>query len=117
MLGFVDAWSVSSRVATMRPDQRSPSWRRPTPTVRERRAGAALVKGGHLAGAELVDVLYDGVRLDRYVQHRIETRAGHGTGCTLSSAIVASLALGDTLSDAVAIHRLFVEGGSGRGPV
>jgi hydroxymethylpyrimidine/phosphomethylpyrimidine kinase len=93
--------------------------------VDEMGAGAALVKGGHLAGAELVDVLYDGSRLDRFVQQRIETRAGHGTGCTLSSAIVASLALGATLNDAVASGRAFVRRalstapglGSGRGPL
>ena len=93
--------------------------------VDEMGAGAALVKGGHLPGAELVDVLYDGVRLDRFVQQRIETRAGHGTGCTLSAAIVASLSLGATLIDAVASGRAFVRRGlstapglgSGRGPL
>ncbi len=93
--------------------------------VDELGAGAALVKGGHLAGPKIVDVLYDGVKLDRFAQQRIETRAGHGTGCTLSSAIVASLALGASLSDAVASGRAFVRRalstapglGSGRGPL
>jgi hydroxymethylpyrimidine/phosphomethylpyrimidine kinase len=64
-------------------------------------AGAALVKGGHLDGATLVDVLVtrDGVR--RFAHPRIVTTSTHGTGCTLSSAITAGLALGRTLERAV----------------
>jgi hydroxymethylpyrimidine/phosphomethylpyrimidine kinase len=64
-------------------------------------ARAALVKGGHLAGAELVDVLYDGSRLQRLTHQRITTTSTHGTGCTLSAAIAARLALGDSLDGAV----------------
>jgi hydroxymethylpyrimidine/phosphomethylpyrimidine kinase len=56
-------------------------------------ARAALVKGGHLAGDELVDVLYDGTELRRFAHARIVTTSTHGTGCTLSAAIAASLAL------------------------
>jgi hydroxymethylpyrimidine/phosphomethylpyrimidine kinase len=53
---------------------------------------AVLLKGGHLGGAESVDVLAtaDGVRLTS--RPRIQTTATHGTGCTLSSAIAALIA-------------------------
>ncbi|HEV7993165.1 MAG TPA: bifunctional hydroxymethylpyrimidine kinase/phosphomethylpyrimidine kinase [Gemmatimonadaceae bacterium] len=64
-------------------------------------ARAALVKGGHLAGDELVDVLYDGTRMRRFSHARVPTSSTHGTGCTLSAAIAASLALGGSLTSAV----------------
>jgi hydroxymethylpyrimidine/phosphomethylpyrimidine kinase len=64
-------------------------------------AGAALVKGGHSDGAEVVDLLWDG-REERSWRHpRIVTRHTHGTGCTLSAAIAAGLARGLPLFDAV----------------
>lgn len=88
-------------------------------------AGAALVKGGHLPGNVLVDVLVtqDGVR--RYTHPRIDTTSTHGTGCTLSAAITAGLARGDSLQDAVAnaldyLHRAIAAApglGGGHGPV
>ena len=64
-------------------------------------AGAVLVKGGHLAGDELVDVLVTPQEVRRYQHRRIGTGSLHGTGCTLSAAITAGLALGRTLPDAV----------------
>ena len=64
-------------------------------------AGAALVKGGHLTGPAIVDLLVwpGGVR--RFERARIETTSTHGTGCTLSAAIAAALALGQPLERAV----------------
>ncbi len=59
-------------------------------------ARAALVKGGHLDGPA-VDVLWDGTRAVELTAERIASRHTHGTGCTLSSAIAARLALGDDL--------------------
>ena len=56
-------------------------------------ARAALVKGGHLAGAETVDVLFDGA-VHAFRHARIETTSTHGTGCTLSAGIAAGLARG-----------------------
>lgn len=50
-----------------------------------------LLKGGHLPGNELVDLLFDGDRMVELAAHRIDTRNTHGTGCTLSSAIAALL--------------------------
>ena len=64
-------------------------------------ARAALVKGGHLAGETLVDVLFDGETMRRFSHPRIATTSTHGTGCTLSAAIAASMALGQPLERAV----------------
>lgn len=50
-----------------------------------------LLKGGHLPGNELVDLLFDGDRMVELPAPRIETRNTHGTGCTLSSAVAALL--------------------------
>lgn len=64
-------------------------------------ADAALLKGGHLEGPELVDVLYDGVEFHEWKRPRLDTRHTHGTGCTLSAAIAAGLAHGRPLVTAV----------------
>lgn len=93
--------------------------------VAERGARAALVKGGHLSGDELVDVLYDGARLQRFPHARIATTSTHGTGCTLSAAIAAAMALGVPLPNAVElgleyVHRAIASApglGSGHGPL
>lgn len=50
-----------------------------------------LLKGGHLPGGELTDLLFDGDRMVEMPGQRIETKNTHGTGCTLSSAIAALL--------------------------
>jgi hydroxymethylpyrimidine/phosphomethylpyrimidine kinase len=87
--------------------------------------GAALVKGGHLAGEEIIDLLVtsDGTRAFR--RRRIETTSTHGTGCTLSAAVTAGLALGRDLEVAVAdaldfVHRAIAAApalGGGHGPL
>src|SRR5207244_4186429 len=60
-------------------------------------ARAALVKGGHLVGDVVVDVLIaDGIAR-RFTRPRLETTSTHGTGCTLSAAVAAGLALGRPL--------------------
>lgn len=64
-------------------------------------ARAALLKGGHLAGDDLVDVLFDGEALREWRRPRIDTTSTHGTGCTLSAAIAAGLAHGRPLVTAV----------------
>lgn len=88
-------------------------------------SGAALVKGGHLPGDSLVDVLVtrDGAR--HFAHDRIQTNSTHGTGCTLSAAITAGLArgrpLGVAVSDALAYVRRAIASapglGGGHGPV
>jgi len=64
-------------------------------------ASAALVKGAHIEGGQIIDLLAgpEGVRL--YTRPRVRTRHTHGTGCTLASAIAAFLAQGRTLDEAV----------------
>jgi hydroxymethylpyrimidine/phosphomethylpyrimidine kinase len=64
-------------------------------------AGAALIKGGHLPGDTLVDLLITPAGTTRFEHQRIDTRSTHGTGCTLSAAIVAGLALDRALETAV----------------
>ena len=64
-------------------------------------ARAALVKGGHLDGGEILDVFFDGTDYRVWRRARLDTRSTHGTGCTLSAAITAGLALGNPLDVAV----------------
>lgn len=72
-------------------------------------AQAVLLKGGHLAGDEVVDwFLQSDGRSQRLASPRISSRNVHGTGCTLSSAIAAHLALGHTLQEAVTLSRHFI---------
>jgi hydroxymethylpyrimidine/phosphomethylpyrimidine kinase len=88
-------------------------------------AAAVLVKGGHLPGAYLVDVLVSGEGTERFEGTRIETRHTHGTGCTLASGIATGLAQGLSLSDAVGRARAYLLEairtaptiGDGHGPV
>lgn len=65
-------------------------------------AGAVLLKGGHLEGETVTDVLRDGARETVFESPRLERGALHGTGCTLSAAIAALLARGLDLEPAVA---------------
>ncbi len=68
---------------------------------------AVLVKGGHLAD-EACDVLLDGDDLHELSAARVAGPPLHGAGCTLSAAIAARLACGDTLLDAVVAAKEFV---------
>jgi hydroxymethylpyrimidine/phosphomethylpyrimidine kinase len=93
--------------------------------VSEMGAQAVLLKGAHLSsGDRVIDVLYDGdVRTFR--GQRIETTSTHGTGCTLSAAITAHLAKGESLHAAVRrsiqyVHNAIATApglGSGHGPL
>ena len=71
-------------------------------------AKAVLVKGGHLQG-EALDILCDGKEYYRFSTPRIPTRCTHGTGCTLSSAIAAYLALGKPLVEAVQLAKEYLQ--------
>ena len=91
----------------------------------KRGTAAALIKGGHLEGDAVIDVLVrpEGVR--RFLHPRIATTSTHGTGCTLSAAITAGLALGRNLERSVEDGIDFVQRaiaaapdlGAGKGPV
>ncbi|MDE1170606.1 MAG: bifunctional hydroxymethylpyrimidine kinase/phosphomethylpyrimidine kinase [Verrucomicrobium sp.] len=67
-----------------------------------------LVKGGHFQGEEAVDVLCAGGEITLFSQPRVPGRDPHGTGCTLSAAIAAQLALGMELKEAVAEAKRYV---------
>ncbi|MFI5281698.1 MAG: bifunctional hydroxymethylpyrimidine kinase/phosphomethylpyrimidine kinase [Candidatus Dormibacterales bacterium] len=87
-------------------------------------AKAAVVKGGHAAG-DATDVFWDGAQLVELRAERIQTGNTHGSGCTFSAAIAASLAKGaDPLSAARAAKDFVtraiaasLELGAGHGPV
>jgi hydroxymethylpyrimidine/phosphomethylpyrimidine kinase len=91
----------------------------------EQGAAAALVKGGHLDGGTVTDLLVTRGGVRRFEHPRIATTSTHGTGCTLSAAITAGLALGRPLERAVEdaigfVHRAMESApglGSGHGPL
>jgi hydroxymethylpyrimidine/phosphomethylpyrimidine kinase len=64
-------------------------------------ASAALVKGGHLDAPALTDVLVSPQGVRHFRRPRLDTTSTHGTGCTLSAAITAGLALRRDLETAV----------------
>ncbi len=88
---------------------------------------AVLIKGGHGDGPESVDYLVTQDTTIRLPAPRIRTRNTHGTGCTLSSAIAAGLAKGQSLETAVRYAKAYVSAaiaaadrldiGKGHGPV
>ncbi len=69
---------------------------------------AVLMKGGHLPGGQVTDLLITKAGMSRFDGPRIESRHTHGTGCTMASAIASGLAQGLALSDAVAAARAYV---------
>lgn len=83
-----------------------------------------LIKGGHAAG-DAVDWLYDGTEMVSLSAPRVDTSNTHGTGCTLSAAIAAHLALGLPVRESVAASKEFITAairtayplGHGHGPV
>jgi hydroxymethylpyrimidine/phosphomethylpyrimidine kinase len=88
-------------------------------------APAVLLKGGHLPGDEVVDLLATEGGVELFRAPRIVTRHTHGTGCTLASAIATGLAQGMTLREAVTRGRAYVRAaiaaapgfGRGHGPL
>ena len=86
---------------------------------------AVLLKGGHLQGNILHDLLYQGGEAFWYESDKINTRHTHGTGCTLASAIATYGAQGNPMFKAVELARDYVhkaiksapELGSGNGPL
>ncbi|HVJ92530.1 MAG TPA: bifunctional hydroxymethylpyrimidine kinase/phosphomethylpyrimidine kinase [Labilithrix sp.] len=88
-------------------------------------AKAVLMKGGHVAGARVVDVLMTASGEVTFDNERIETRHTHGTGCTLASACATGLAQGLSMHQAVERARTYVRQamldapgfGAGHGPL
>jgi hydroxymethylpyrimidine/phosphomethylpyrimidine kinase len=93
--------------------------------VSEMGAQAVLIKGGHLdSGDRVIDILFDG-NVRAFRTERLVTRNTHGTGCTLSAAITAQLATGESLHAAVRrsidyVHNAIATApglGAGHGPL
>jgi hydroxymethylpyrimidine/phosphomethylpyrimidine kinase len=82
--------------------------RKAADAILELDAAAVLVKGGHLDEAVAADLFADGDREEWITVPRVDTPHTHGTGCTLSAAIAAHLALGDAMLDAVRAGKAFV---------
>jgi len=88
-------------------------------------AQAVLMKGGHVPGERVVDVLMTSAGETVFEGERIATRHTHGTGCTLASACATGLAQGMTLVEAVArawdyVHEAMLRApglGAGHGPL
>jgi len=99
--------------------------RRAAEALLEAGAKAALVKGGHVEGKIISDVLQTQYEEHIFESARIETDQTHGTGCTLASAIAAHFGGGLALPDAVYASREYLLGairnapgfGAGAGPV
>ncbi len=95
------------------------------PALRALGAKAVLLKGGHLAGDRVVDILIMTSEVVRFDDARIVTKATHGTGCTLASAIAAGMSHGLGIEQAVRRARVFVRHaietaiplGQGHGPL
>ena len=87
-------------------------------------AKSVVVKGGHRKGPA-IDIFYDGKKFRELKAARIPTRNTHGTGCTFSAAIAASLAKGKKLEEAVVQAKRYITHairkgfaiGSGHSPV
>jgi len=115
-----------AEVLTGRPVKTVEDMGRAADKLLELGAAAVLVKGGHLEGDLVVDLLRtaDGEE-HLYEDERIVSQSTHGTGCTLASAIAAGIAEGLRLSDAVTRARRYVREairhapglGRGNGPV
>jgi hydroxymethylpyrimidine/phosphomethylpyrimidine kinase len=69
---------------------------------------SVLLKGGHLTGSAAVDLLFAGNKLTEFSAPFVRGVATHGTGCTFSAAITASLASGLSLEDAICRAKKFV---------
>ena len=69
-----------------------------------------LVKGGHLAGDVVTDLLFDGERFHDFSGPRVATKNTHGTGCTFASAIACYLAKGEPVPEAVRKAKAYLTG-------
>jgi hydroxymethylpyrimidine/phosphomethylpyrimidine kinase len=86
---------------------------------------AIVLKGGHLPGDEVIDLLITGSQTRAFRAPRLESRHTHGTGCTLASAIAIGLAQGMSLANSLARARAYVRAaiatapgfGAGHGPL
>lgn len=93
--------------------------------ILEQGVESVLIKGGHADSAECSDYWTDGTQAMWLSSPRIESRATHGTGCILASAIAAATALGQDLPEAIITAKTFLNQclkspanvGKGHGPM
>ncbi len=86
---------------------------------------AVLLKGGHMPGSDVTDLLATDAGTLVFTRPRLPTRHTHGTGCTLATAVACGLAAGMALPDAVERARTYVQAaiaaapgiGAGHGPL
>jgi hydroxymethylpyrimidine/phosphomethylpyrimidine kinase len=84
-----------------------------------------VVKGGHMGGKAVTDLLFDGATFQRLTTPRIDTPHTHGTGCTFSAAMTACIAKGQSVPEAFAAAKRFTHAaiaaaphlGHGHGPL
>jgi len=101
------------------------SQKRAAKIISELGARGVVVKGGHIEGEKVSDVLYFEGEFRIYEVEKVETRTTHGTGCTFASAIAAELAKRRNIFEAVENAKVFVTDairygfcvGAGSGPV
>jgi hydroxymethylpyrimidine/phosphomethylpyrimidine kinase len=94
-------------------------------TLRDRTGAAVLLKGGHMQGETIVDILLDDSGLTEFPGLRLPGRHTHGTGCTLASALATRLGQGFSLIEATDQARRYVQAaiahapgfGQGAGPL
>jgi hydroxymethylpyrimidine/phosphomethylpyrimidine kinase len=82
--------------------------RRAAQALREMGPGCVVVKGGHLAGDEALDLFYDGCDFVELTGPRLSARHTHGTGCTFSAALATGLAKGLAAVEAARLAKRFV---------
>jgi len=118
--GYTSRLFAVATIVTPNLDEASVLLNRPIKSIDEMREGAVelyekfrtpfLLKGGHLHGAQALDLLVDrnGVQgFSEVYQREVST---HGTGCTYSAAIAANLALNQSLREAVANAKKYISG-------
>lgn len=123
--GLLTPNAPEAQVLTGLPVQTTDDLRRAGEALMKLGAAAVLMKGGHVEGETVVDVLMTADGETTFEGERIHTRHTHGTGCTLASACAAGLAQGMTLPQAVArawayVHEAMRQApgfGAGHGPM
>jgi hydroxymethylpyrimidine/phosphomethylpyrimidine kinase len=125
LAGLLTPNAPEAQVLTGLPVQTTDDLRRAGEALLKLGAAAVLMKGGHVEGETVVDVLMTPDGETTFEGERIHTRHTHGTGCTLASACAAGLAQGMTLPQAVALAWAYVHEamrqapgfGAGHGPL
>ncbi len=117
--------AIEAEILTGKPVETVDGQRRAAERLLEAGALGALVKGAHVDGDMITDVLQTPNGEWLFEDPRILTPADHGTGCTLASSCAALIALGHAVPQAVEGARHYLRGGlehalrlgAGRGPV